>query len=198
MRWTCIALAAGTLLIGCGGPEDPRAEDLTAEEHEAEAQRELREAEETADHYRAVYYGPEVYNPTEAHLYDAAVHQAHAEAHRLRASELRAYEAVECVEFPPETRAACPLLLEVVDVSNIDGGVRITFAESVDIAPVVDHVRCHLAFAAAEGGEGLEDCGLYVPGARAVSVPGENVIQLTTDQPEHIPELRRRVAIQAH
>lgn len=206
-RHLAVAVAA-SLLLGCGGPQDPATEDLTAEEHEDQAAAEERLAQERAAEYdpdarmrvgsvnpdSPVFYGPEVYNPTEVHLDAAREHREHAEAHRTVADQLRVYAQQECAEFPADTRASCPLLLGLETVENIDGGVRMHFASQLDLRPVVDHIRCHIAFAAAEGREGIEHCALYVHGAQ-VRVEGNSVI-LTTTVPGNVEELRRRVAVQ--
>ena len=196
------------LLLGCGGPLDPRTESLTASQHETEAQAEEGAAREHDAQYdpdarRAVggrgatgdVYGLQVYNPTDAHLEEAAAHHAHAEAHRDRADELRAYEEHECAMFPAETREACPLLLGAEAMDDVEGGVQITFAADQDVAPILQHLRCHIAFAAAQGREGMESCALYVFGAR-VDAEGQ-VVRLTTPVAGNVAELRRRARVQA-
>lgn len=187
---------------------DESGEPMTAHEHEQEAAR--LEAEADADQARydpearatstgeapdPNLHGRDVYNPTASYLVEAEVTRQHAFAHRERAATLRAFEEAECGRFPPETRAACPLLLGLEAVEPIEGGVRLRFSESVDFASVVDHLRCHIAFAAARGTEDIEQCALYVPGARVV-VTGRDVL-LTTDRPDQVEELRRRVEVQA-
>ena len=188
----------------CGAPRA-----VTGPEHEQAAEREERAAMAHAASYdpnaRAtdgqlgigpmVVYGTDVYNPTEDELEEAAEHLAHAEAHRHVAEELRAFADAECSRFPESTRAACPLLLDLLAVDDIQGGVRMTFAADAAIAPITDHIRCHIAFAAARGTEGMESCALYVPGA--VIEVHDNVVLLTTVRPEHVAELRRRVREQA-
>lgn len=191
-----LALAAVLALGGaCGGTQNPRDENLTADEHEAEADREEGEAERHETHYRGVYYGTELYNPTDAHIEESRTHRAHADAHRARAGDLRVFQEAECAAFPEETRASCPLLLGLLQVEDVDGGSRLTFAEGVDIEPVVAHIRCHIAFAAAQGREGIDHCALYVPGAQ-VTVEG-NVVVLVTDQRDQVEDLRRRANLQA-
>jgi hypothetical protein len=200
-------LVGALILVACGGPQDPAEEDLTAAEHEEQAAREEQEAEEHEDRYdpgarttaggaaTETFYGLDVYNPTEVHLTEAEEHRAHAQAHREMAEALRAYEELECGRFPPGARAACPLLLGLESVEDIEGGVQMTFAEGANLEPVLDHIRCHIAFAAAQGTEGIEHCALYVHGAQ-VAVDGRVVI-LTTTEEDHVAELRERVRIQA-
>ncbi len=196
------------LLAGCGGAREPAAEPLTAAEHEAEASREEAAARAHDAQYdpdaRTTsggeppdprYHGHDVYNPTASHLVEAELHRQHGHAHRERAEVLRAFEDAECARFPADSRASCPLLLGLEAVEPIEGGVRLRFAEGVDFASVVDHVRCHIAFAAAHGTEGISECALYVPGARVV-VDGRELL-LTTSDAGRVEELRRRVAVQA-
>jgi len=163
-------LSLVVLVAACGGPQAAREDDLTAEQHEDEAIREEGDADSSED-------------------------LEHAEAHRRRAEELRAFEAVECAQLSADQRASCPLLLHLQAVVDIEGGSRLTFADDQNIGPVLEMLRCHIAFAAAQGREGIDECALYVPGATLRSE--ENVVLLTTDQVEHVDELRRRVAVQA-
>lgn len=46
-------------------------------------------------------------------------------------------------------RRDCPLQGQVVSASNIADGVRVSFAEGVDMNAVIAHMRsrCHMAFA---------------------------------------------------
>lgn len=196
--------AFAALLLACAGSPDPVREDLTAEGHEREAEEEEREAEDHEGRYNphattaggaTARFGVDAYNPTEAQLAAAEEHRAHAEAHRQRAAELRAFEEAQCSEFPAETRAACPLLVGLERVEDVGGGVRMTFARDADITPVVEHIRCHLAFAAAQGRDGMEDCALYVSGAELEVSDG--AVLLTTTERAQVAELRRRVRAQA-
>lgn len=193
---TTLAALIAALTFGCGGAQNPRDEDLTAEEHEAEAEREEAAAEQHEAQTRGtVFYAQDVYDPSDAHRFEAEQHREHAEAHRRMAERLRAFEDAECSEFPPETRASCPLLLDLESIEDIEGGVRLTFAADQEIEPVIDHIRCHIAFAQAEGTGGIDSCALYVPGT-TVTV-NMNVVDLVTDEEEHVAELRRRVSVQA-
>ena len=203
-----ILVGAIALAFSCGGAQDPAAEDLTAAEHLAEAEREEARAAEAESRYDPdarersgsegigpVTVGGRAYNPTEHELAVAERHREHANAHRSRAEELLAFEARECELLPEESRAACPLLLDLERVEDVRGGVRMVFAEGPNLDPVVQHIRCHIAFAAARGDDGMETCALYVHGAR-VAVQ-DNVVSLTTDRGEHVAELRSRVRRQA-
>lgn len=208
MRWTRLGCVVVIFLGGCGGPQDARSEELTAREHDEEAAREDRAADEHDARYDpesatmaqgaasvSTFYGTDVYNPSEGQPALAEGHRDHAVAHRAVAEELRVYEEGTCGHFPVSTRAACPLLLGLGSVDDVDGGVRLRFTEGTDVAPIVEHIRCHIAFSAARGTEGIEHCALYVPGA-SVRADGTDVA-LTTDRAEHVAELRRRANRQA-
>jgi hypothetical protein len=194
MNKTVLAMTA--LLAACSGPQDPATEDLTAEEHEAEAEREEAEA---AENERLAarsgsMYSLDAYDPSDSRLAIAAEHRDHAEAHRRQAEALRAFENEECGEFPDSARSACPFLLGLREIEDVDGGARVVFDVDAPIDAILDHIRCHLAFVAAQGSEGIDDCALYVPGA-TVQKQGNSIV-LTTDQADHVAELRRRVRVQ--
>jgi hypothetical protein len=209
MHRSIVTLGLVVLLGGCSAAQDPRREDLTAEQHEREAAREDEEARSHRDEYdpgaRALIgarvanpslgTGPEVYNPTERHLGEADEHRDHASAHRARAAALRAFEAQACRGLTDAEREACPLLLGLASVEDVPGGVRLTFAPDQEIGPVIEQLRCHVAFAAARGRDGIEECALYVHGAE-LEVHGRTVM-LTTAEREHVEELRRRARTQA-
>jgi hypothetical protein len=193
------------LLLGCGGPQNPRTENLTAAQHEAEAQREEQSAQEHQERYdpSATTTRPSsgsvdverVVNPTSGELDRAEAHRTHAQAHRERAAELRTFEARECRGLSDSERAACPLLLDLERVDDVERGVRLVFAPGTDLAPIESEIRCHLAFAAAQGREGIDQCALYVHGASARAENGSML--LTTTEPDRVAELRQRARLQA-
>jgi hypothetical protein len=158
--------AAG--LVGCGGAQAPR--EPTETTNAATASASLAEA-------------PDVLERTRPN------------GRRPPARELRQYEARVCRWIPTETRQACPLLLGVQRIEDVEGGVRITFATRGDLVATVDHLRCHFAFAAAEGREGMETCAIYVHGAEVTAVG--NAALVTTSDTGRVEELRMRVRSQA-
>jgi len=196
VHMTPIRLAfLATLLLGCGGPQDPATEDLTSGEHEAEADREDALADE---HQRQSEEGVNLvyadYNPADAELAQAEEHRAHAQAHRERAEALRSFENAECSHLTESARSACPFLLGLQGVEDIEGGAKLIFGEAQNIDAIADHIRCHLSFVASRGDEGIEDCALYVPGATLHR--DANVLILRTDREDQVAELRRRVRVQ--
>jgi hypothetical protein len=194
------------LLAACGGSQGTNPDDMSAEEHRRAAATEEEEAAEHEAEYdpdarstmgtanaptSESFYGPDLYNPTEVHLAEAQRHEDLAEEHRAAAEALEAYEEQECARFPPATRAACPLLGQLESVEDVEGGVRLRFAEGVPLDAVADHMRCHVAYARTRGREGMEHCPLYVEGAAVGTDDG--AVTLTTDAGEEaVAELRAR------
>lgn len=140
-------------------------------------------------------WGERRYNPTERHLEHAARHQQHASAHRKAAQALEQFEESECSAFPPETRALCPLIGQVRSEEEIPGGVRVRFADGVNVEAATAHIRCHLAFARARGYQGMDRCPLYIRGVRVLesdSDPG--AVDLLADDETDVTLLREQVA----
>ena len=196
--------AAALFLVACFPTPGARPDDMSADEHRAHA---ARHDELAAEHARR--YDPEaraeehsgtdtdpalwevkIYNPTQRHLADAAAHRRHAADHRAAAAALEAFEDRACRKFPPETRAACPLIGAVARVEDVDGGARMVIAEGIRPRALADHARCHRAFARTEGHRGMPDCPLYLDGV-SISLEG-TALKLTIDDASALPELRRR------
>lgn len=213
MRWMPRALVFVTLSLtvaiaaSCGGAEPgTRPDDMSAEEHRSAADSHEQQAAEHREEYDPdaervrpgsaaggdFDYGVDVYNPTQAHLQSAEAHRDIAEQHRAAAAALEQYEDEQCGRFPPETRAQCPLLGHVVSVEDIDGGARIRFADDVNVEAARAHVGCHVAFARTEGREGMDQCPMYVEGARAETDGPEGTVDLVTDDEGQVDELRQR------
>lgn len=173
------ALSASWLwLAGCGAPY-VRPDDMSAAKHRQEAERESRLAREQAasrvpdiaraparadaagqDYRRSV----PIYTPLEGELAAAEVHRQYARDHARAADFLERFEATECREFPPSSRAACPLLGPLTGVDDIPGGVRARFKPGTPVGAVVAHMRCHYAYARARAFDVAASCPLYMPG----------------------------------
>ena len=195
------------LLIACAEPA-PKPDDMSAAAHRAEADRERAAARAHLAEFRPAalelapllperqsleLYPLATYNPTAYHVEAASRRVEHARAHERAAAELERFEEQECRGFAPEVRAACPLLLHVEDIVDVPGGVRVRFAGEVNVAAVVAHMRCHLAYARARGFE-IETCPLYVRGTRVERLLDSRVVDVLGADPE---ELRRRVRDEA-
>src|SRR5262249_4260384 len=107
------------------------------------------------------------------------------------AAELERFEEAACRGIPKKARAACPLLHDVVDIIDTDGGARVVFDETVSVPQVVVQIRCHLAFARARAFADAEDCPLYVRDVEAAAA-GPHALVLTTRY-EGQRELARRI-----
>ena len=200
-----LALAFG----GCGtGKEAVKPDDMSAAEHRDEAARENRAASQHASdsHPHAAVPSPfrqggawpngdyafplSVYNPTEGHLARVDEHRAHARAHEKAAEALERYEDSACLNFPPSTRAACPLLGPVTHVDDIKGGVRVRFAAGTRVDAVLAHMRCHYAYARARGFAEAATCPLYMRGIEIQPAKDPLAIDITTADADRVAELR--------
>jgi hypothetical protein len=199
--------AATTLIVGACSSQAPgtKPDDMSAEEHQQHAKQHQKTSEEHQEQYKSGaratreevpvdpekdFYSVELYNPTEHHQTSADQHKRHAEQHRQAAQTLLSYEQAQCAQFPKETRSSCPLMGQIKAVEDVDGGARITFHEGVPMQATVDHMKCHFAFARAQGYGGMKSCPLYLEGV-SVEADGQSVT-LTTDKPEAVEPLRKR------
>jgi len=111
------------------------------------------------------YYDLSVYNVRNQHLARARELSEHAHQHEVLAAKLESFEEAECKQLPPSTRAACPLLGPVSKLVDLPSGVQVEFAPGTRVDAVLAHMRCHLAFAQAQGFEAsAAACPLYVRG----------------------------------
>jgi len=202
-------VASAVLAAACSGAPVPGAEphDMSAAEHREHAKAETAEAAKHEKRYdpnatEAVpIRGPEdwdfaegVYNPTRVHLEHAREHRAHAAAHAAAAAKLDSYVEHECGRFPPATRKLCPLLGQVDSTADIDGGVRLHFAEGVNVEAALAHVRCHLAFAAEQGYKGMDSCPLYLKDVTSKPGADGHSVELLESDPALLGELKKRSA----
>jgi hypothetical protein len=165
-------------LAGCA-THRVQPDDMSAAKHREEAEREAELARDQAALYKPelarsrtsadasgkdyLYTAP-IYNPADGHLSEMEVHRQHAREHMRAARLLEEFEETECRDFPPSSRAACPLLGPVTKIEDIPGGVRVRFKDGVRIDAVVAHMRCHYAYARARGFNIAASCPLYMRG----------------------------------
>ncbi len=203
-------VGSGLLLVACGATPGSQPDDMSAAHHRQVAAEEDRKAAEHDSHYDPseqimttpagtdaqgnIIYAPGMYNPTEGHRNLAADHKKHAEDHRAAAEFLEKSEEQACKAFPPETRTACPLLGHLESVQDIDGGVRVRFAEGVNLEAATAHMGCHLAHARTQGYQGMDSCPLYIKGVGAKRVGDTRDVDLTVDDKASVGELRARAA----
>jgi hypothetical protein len=190
-----------TLLVACAAPA-PQPDDMSAAAHrheaareraaarsELEAAREAGPAEATILPSPSGTRGPWSEPHPEAqrqagspHLGAALAHGSHAREHEEAAEALEHFEDDACRALAPAARAACPLLHDVVAIVDVEGGVRVRFADPVATDDLVARIQCHLAYARTRGFAGVEDCPLYVRGVRAAAA-GPHAIELTAADP---------------
>jgi hypothetical protein len=216
---TAVAIAIAVALLGCGGAASqrpPRPEDMSAEAHRAEAGHERDLARDQMSHYDPTQTSADPpfidnglrpapfllfpmnrYNPTERRLAAADAHLRHAEQHERAAAALERFEDAQCGALPADTRAACPLLLEVVQIVNVPGGVRIVFTREVPLDAIVARMQCHLAYARTRGYDTADDCPLYVRGVRIERIPGLPAIDILARDPATIEQIRSRARKEA-
>jgi len=185
-RSTLVWLGAIVAVASCAATVHP--DEMSADDHRREAAKENAAARQEAAKVQTVtpppnlaqtpggdpegyFYPVNAYNPTDGHLLRAQQLQEHARQHQMAANELERFEQAECRDFPPATRAACPLLGPVVDIGDIAGGVRVRFAEGTRVDAVLAHMRCHFAYAQAHGFDKDNGCPLYI---RGVSIERDN------------------------
>ncbi|MGB5809575.1 MAG: hypothetical protein WBG86_03535, partial [Polyangiales bacterium] len=118
-------------------------------------------------------------------------HTKHAIQHRRAAELLETFEEAECAMSPEQERTVCPLLVDVTRVEEVSMGVRFHLVEGVDIAQVVNHMRCHHAFGRAHGFEEMEACPLYLKRIRIRKVDAQ-VVEVTGDSTSSAREIQRR------
>ncbi len=174
-------LTAG-LLAGCVGQSQVvRPDDMSADAHRQEAaklaaaaQAEKAKSDSPAlqpnlgvspnSNPEGYYYPTDLYDPRKDALLRAQQLSRHARQHEAAAARLEAFEEAECRQFPPATRAACPLLSPVQEISDVEGGVRVHFKAGARVDALLAHMQCHLAYAKARGFDDSVSCPLYVPG----------------------------------
>jgi len=199
-------------LSACGGSQGTHPEDMSAADHRAMAQHEeelAAEHDENAAGSEGVspttpgdpgspfIYGTDTYDPAARHRAHAAHHEELAREHEAAAEALESFENEQCAEFPPATRAACPLLGSVAAVEDVDGGVEVTFADDVNRDAVLAHIGCHLAYAATQGHAGMDGCPLYVEGVQATAGTGAHAVVLSVSDASKLDLLRSRTRAHA-
>jgi hypothetical protein len=214
-RWAALAGAVVSCAAGCGTPAAAVNPDETSiQGHLAEAAREQTAAEREAARYDpaatriALPYvrdssDPEhgasvVTNPTDTHLAVSEQHRQHARAHERAAEELTRFEATECEGIPRRERAACPLLAPVVAIRDLRDGVRVELAPAASTERTVAEMRCHYAFARAQGFTAeAAACPLYLRGVEIGRSADGRAIDIRGPTAALASEIRRRVRQEA-
>lgn len=207
-RMTVIGLLA--LGAGCGGAKQTvRPDEMSAEAHRQEANKgvtaarnELQQSNSPASqpnmavsansNPQGFYYPLDMYNPKSQHLLRAQQLSKHAQQHEAAAAYLETFEQAECKEFPPATRAACPLLGPVAEIVDVPGGVRARFAEGTRVDAVVAHMRCHFAYAQSRGFDAGTTCPLDVRGIEIRATSDPRAIEIVGRDATVTNEIRSR------
>jgi len=150
-----------------------------------------------ANNPEGYYYPVDTYNPAAEHLARARELEEHAHQHRAAAAKLETFVQDECRGFPPETRAACPMLGPVAQIRDIPQGVRVAFTAKTRVDAVAAHMRCHLAYAQAYGYDTVADCPLYVKGLQVRVSDDGKAIELTSHEPRTVDVIRARTREEA-
>ena len=185
-------LTLGVALEGgsCGGGGQTVRDDTSPEQHRAEAQR-----EEAATIAHAGQGKPNTaiheHSPVDRHSAEVEKHKTHARQHEATAAKLGHFEQAECKDVPPSTRVTCPLLGPAEDIRDIEGGVVIRFAPSIRADAVVAQMKCHLAYARAQGYRDAPSCPLYVAGLSVRLGAAPSTVEITVSERERVGELRR-------
>jgi hypothetical protein len=199
-----VALVVGAACAGAQPSMKP--DDMSAAEHHDAARHERELAQQNATLYdpgasrvsplappaalgNEVVFPASIYNPTEVHLREADKHREHAREHERAAAALEHFEEGACREFPERTRAACPLLGPVTTIEDLPRGVRVTFAPGTRVDAVVEHMRCHYAYARARAFDARVTCPLYMPGI-SIRRAGALAVDLAAPDEAHVAELR--------
>ncbi len=194
-------LIAAFALAACS---HTRPEEMTAEEHRAEARRheQVAAAEERQYEPNEVrpHLGPrspfvgdepglEFYNPSAAHLAQADRDMAAALEHLDSADKLEKFEDTACAGIPPAERAGCPLLAPyLVSVQEIAQGLTLNLKPTAPSKTLVNQMSCHLAYAMAKGFE-KAPCPLYVKGVK-IALVDERTIDIRSMDPKVAHEVR--------
>jgi hypothetical protein len=194
--------AALLWLAGCAHTHP---EEMTADEHRAEARAHSDKAKQEQAQYqdgRTVRFPSRTpfgepgdwawYNPTEHHLNRADSELRKSAAHSAAAQALESFEDAACQQIPRAERAACPLLASwVSQIQETRTGLRLVLKGNVDSADVNRRLNCHLAYARASGFD-RPSCPLFMKGM-AIAVEQAGVLAVTGED----AEVARKLQVEA-
>ncbi len=201
-----IGLAGLLLMMACGSTT------LHSDHRNARSHRRMAEEEESLAHQhgatglesysgdspsidmsRADDHAGDVYVPAGRHQGRAALHEELAREHDEVANSLTSFHAPTCGGMEAETLVVCPLLGPLTSVEDVDQGIELTVADSVDRDRLLARIQCHISFAHTGHGALIHQCPLYVPGLTASAGEGTHRILLHTTSPSEVERLRREV-----
>lgn len=204
MRITALGFIVPVLLgAGCASNELVRADEMSAAQHRAEAERENDAAARAASRYEPSEAPPRSptdpagYDPHEAHRREAEARREHARQHASAAEFLEHFEDRECRHVAASTRASCPLLGPVVRIEDVPSGIRATFADRRRVADVIGEMRCHYAYARSRHFDAAIGCPLYVQGLEIRQAIDPSAIEIVSHDEKTVRQIRERVREQA-
>jgi len=145
------------------------------------------------DMSRADDHAGDVYVPAGRHQGRAALHEELAQEHEEVANSLTNFHAPTCGGMEAETLVVCPLLGPMISVEDINQGIELTLADSVDRDRLLARIQCHISFANTGRGALIHQCPLYVPDVTASAGEGAHRILLRTTLPGEVERLRREI-----
>lgn len=190
--------SASALLLGLSCAHRPG--DLTAAEHRneaaihhAKANQELSKYEPASRRERPGPFANEMttnlweFDAPEPHLAAADRHRRQAHEHLKAAQTLEVFEDRACEGLSTEQRAACPLITpSLSSVQELEHGVRLLFKPTAPTELLIKEMRCHLAYAKAQGFE-HPSCPLYLKGVELkANAHGVDVVSANSQQAQEI------------
>jgi len=193
-----LSAVAAVLLSGCAGHELVRADEMSAMQHQLEAQREREVADKEAGADPAAPAAqPGSHDWNAERRRQAERRREHSRQHAAAAEFLEQFEARECRHVPAASRAACPLLGPVVRIDDVPGGIRATFADPERVPTVIAEMRCHYAYARSHNFDETIGCPLYVRGIEVRQAIDPRAIEIVSRDERTSRLLRERGRQQA-
>jgi hypothetical protein len=189
------------LLSGCASNELVRADEMSAAQHRAEAQRETDAATRAASRFKppATPSGPTTTadDANEEYRRAAESRREHARQHAAAAQFLEEFEDQACRHVPAGGRGACPLLGPVVRLEDVPGGIRAMFADPKRVPAAINEMRCHYAYARSHHFDEAIGCPLYVSGIEIRQALDPSAIEIVSRDPSTVRHIRERSREQA-
>ena len=76
-------------------------------------------------------------------------------------------------------------------IEDVTRGVRVTFAQGARVDAIVEHMRCHYAYASSHAFDARVSCPLYMPGI-TIRRSGDLAVEILAPDRAHVEELRSR------
>jgi len=193
-----VSTAAAVFLSSCAGHDLVRADEMSATQHQLEAQRERDIADKEAGAGPAASAAaPGGHDWSAARGREAESRREHSRQHAAAAEFLEQFEDRECRHIPAGSRAACPLLGPVVRIDDVPGGIRATFADPKRVPTLIAEMRCHYAYARSRHFDETIGCPLYVRGIEVRQAIDPRAIEIVSRDEKTSRLIRERGRQQA-